>query len=214
VDIVELGFVRGFDFQFGPLASLSVPRTILRLAVLTGQRNSEVAGAMKSELRLDSANPQWRIPSERMKARNREQIVPLSTQAASLFSRTLELAGEESVYAFPGTTHGRRGGTRRAEHISQETISRAMKKARELAGVNDAWVHDLRRCVTTWLREHRHVSSDICDLILHHSREGVTASHYDFATLEGPVRRALQEWADHVDAVANQRRARVVSIGA
>jgi integrase len=179
-------------------------RTILRLAVLTGQRNSEVAGAMKSELRLEGANPQWRIPSERMKARNREQIVPLSEQADALFSRALELAREESVYAFPGTTHGRRGGTRRAEHIAQETVSRAMKKARELAGVSDAWVHDLRRCVTTWLREHRHVSSDICDLILHHSRKGVTASHYDFSTLEGPVRRALQEWADHVEAVSRK----------
>jgi hypothetical protein len=39
------------------------------------------------------------------------------------------------------------------------------------------------------------VSSDVCDLILHHARKGVTASHYDFSTLEGPVRKALQDWA-------------------
>jgi hypothetical protein len=69
--------------------------------------------------------------------------------------------------------------------------------------------------VTTWLREHRHVSSDICDLILHHSRKGVTASHYDFATLEGPVRRALQDWADHVEAVLRKAGpGKVVKIGA
>ena len=174
-------------------------RLILKLAVLTGQRNSEVAGAERSELRLDGANPMWRIPSERMKARGREQIVPLSKQAAALFTRALELAGNDAAYVFPGTTHGRK--TRRAEHIAQESVSRAMKKATELAKIEDAWVHDMRRCVTTWLREHKHVSSDVCDLILHHSRKGVTASHYDFATLEGPVRRALQDWADHAEAV-------------
>ena len=180
-------------------------RLILKLAVLTGQRNSEVAGAERSELRLDGANPMWRIPSERMKARGREQIVPLSKQAAALFARALELAGDDAAYVFPGTTHGRRNKTRRAEHIAQESVSRAMKKATKLAKIEDAWVHDMRRCVTTWLREHKHVSSDVCDLILHHSRKGVTASHYDFSTLEGPVRRALQDWADHVAAVSRTK---------
>jgi integrase len=58
-------------------------RIILKLAVLTGQRESEVAGALASELHLDTANPRWRIPSERMKRKNREQIVPLSTQAVA-----------------------------------------------------------------------------------------------------------------------------------
>ena len=49
-------------------------------------------------------------------------------------------------------------------------------------------VHDQRKTVTTWLREEKLVSSEVCDLILHHARKGVTASHYDFSTLEGPVR--------------------------
>jgi hypothetical protein len=62
----------------------------------------------------------------------------------------------------------------------------------------DARVHDLRKTVTTWLREEKLISSDVCDLILHHARKGVTASHYDFSTLEGPVRAALQAWADYV----------------
>ena len=61
-------------------------RILLKLALLTGQRNSEVAGARISELTLDSANPMWRIPGERMKRKNREQVVPLSPLAAELFS--------------------------------------------------------------------------------------------------------------------------------
>jgi hypothetical protein len=50
----------------------------------------------------------------------------------------------------------------------------------------------------------RTVSSDVCDLILHHARKGVTASHYDFSTLKGPMRKALQDWADYVCSIAGQ----------
>lgn len=55
---------------------------------------AEVPGALASELQLDTANPKWRIPSDRMKRKNREQIVPLSTQAVALFRRALELKAE------------------------------------------------------------------------------------------------------------------------
>jgi hypothetical protein len=36
-------------------------------------------------------------------------------------------------------------------------------------------------------------------------RMQMTASHYDFATLEGPVREALQTWADHVWKITAER---------
>jgi hypothetical protein len=58
-------------------------------------------------------------------------------------------------------------------------------------------------CSAPWLTP-RTVSSDVCDLILHHARKGVTASHYDFSTLEGPMRKALQDWADYVCSIAGQ----------
>ena len=183
--------------------NLSEPmRIILKLAILTGQRESEVAGALVSELHLDAANPKWRIPSERMKRKNREQIVPLSSQAVTLFKRAIELSNG-SHYAFPADkTRARIGTQTRRPHINGESVSRAMARLRERAGLDDARVHDLRKTVTTWLREEKFVSSDVCDLILHHARKGVTASHYDFSTLEGPVRQALQAWANHVEAVA------------
>jgi integrase len=181
---------------------LSEPmRIILKLAVLTGQRESEVAGAIVTELQLDAANPKWRIPSERMKRKNREQIVPLSRQAVVLFKRAIELSNG-SHYAFPADMSRARTGTQtRVPHINGESVSRAMARLRERASLDDARVHDLRKTVTTWLREEKRVSSDVCDLILHHARKGVTASHYDFSTLEGPVRDALQMWSEHVERV-------------
>jgi integrase len=179
-------------------------RLILKLAILTGQRESEVAGALTSELQLDTANPKWRIPSERMKRKNREQIVPLSTQAVALFRRAIELS-PGSRHVFPAdTTRARVGRNPRRPHINGESVSRAMARLRERVGLEDARVHDLRKTVTTWLRETKLVSSDVCDLILHHARKGVTASHYDFSTLEGPVRAALQAWADHVWSITRQ----------
>jgi integrase len=177
-------------------------RLILKLALLTGQRESEVAGARTAELQLSTGNPKWRIPSERMKRKNREQIVPLSLQAAALFKKAVELSGG-SDYVFPADkSRARNGVETRTPHIHGESVSRAMARLRERAGLEDARVHDLRKTVTTWLREEKMISSDICDLILHHARKGVTASHYDFSTLEGPVRGALQMWADHVERVA------------
>jgi integrase len=204
-------------------------RIILKLTVLTGQREGEVAGAIVFELRLDTANPKWRIPSERMKRKNREQIVPLSTQAVALFKRALELKadaerdtheGEKAVHVFPAdTTRAKTGRETRTPHINGESVSRAMARLRtrlekdlaeraKLTGteqpklLRNARVHDLRKTVTTWLREERMVSTDVVDLILHHARKGVTASHYDFSTLEGPVRKALQDWSDHIEQVS------------
>ena len=183
-------------------------QNILKLAVLTGQRRSEVAGAQVSELRLAGANPTWRIQSARMKKKNREQIVPLSAQAAELFSDAL--AGQMNGYVFPALTDS----TARLPHINGESVSRAMARLCARIKLKDAQTHDLRKCITTWLREHKHVSSDVVDLVLHHSRKGVTATHYDFSVLEGPVRRAMQDWSDHVMAVSNKSGARVVKLRA
>lgn len=181
-------------------------RLLLKLAILTGQRMGEVAGASKSELSLNTSNPKWRIPAERMKRKSREQIVPLSEQGVALFKRAIELSGD-SEFVFPADQgRVRVGKEARTPHINRESGSKAMARLREKIGLDDARMHDMRKCITTWLRE-RGTSSDVCDMILHHTRPGVTAAFYDFATLEGPVREALQRWADHVGQVASDKSA-------
>jgi hypothetical protein len=66
-------------------------------------------------------------------------------------------------------------------------------------------LHDMKKAVTTHLRETHHTQRDVCDLILHHAKAGVTGSHYDFAILDGPVRKAMQQWADHVSFITEKR---------
>lgn len=185
-----------------PEFSGGVPvKRILKLAVLLGQRNTEITGARKTELRdLEGENPLWRIPPDRMK-RRREHLVPLSRQAAAIFREALKDAGE-GEYVFPGSTHGRQQN--RSKHIARGTVSNNMSDAIKLAGLTDVRVHDQRKQLTTWLAENQYAGSAVLDAILHHAPQGVTDKFYNFAKLEKPVRDALQRWADHVWTITGQ----------
>ena len=183
-------------------------RLILKLAVLTGQRNSEVAGARSSELHIGEsvANPHWRIPAHRMKRKDRDQYVFLSRQARELFAEAMRLAGD-SEFVFPATTHGRHVKGAIREHITQESVSHAMARACKIAKCRDAHLHDLRRSIATWLGD-RGERSDVLDRILHHhsghsagQRSSVTDTHYNFSIMAGPLRDAWQRWADHIESI-------------
>ena len=180
-------------------------RVILKLAVLTGQRLGEVAGAQVSELRLEGPAPRWTIPASRMKRKGKDaQLVPLSRQAVALFNQAVELASARgSVHVFPGYTSGRVGGEWKTLHVSRQTATNAMRRARDIAKVHDVRAHDFRRTLTSWLAEQLE-NPIVLDRILHHARLGVTGKHYDVSTLEGPMRSALQRWADHVWEVTGQ----------
>jgi integrase len=172
-------------------------RLILRLAILTGQRNTEVCGARRSELHLDVANPRWVIPGERMKRKDEKQTVYLSKQATTLFRRALELSNDKT-FVFPGATQGRRKGAWRQNHVAQESVSRAMASLCKVANLKDIHLHDMRKAITSWLGE-RGERPDILDMILHHGSKNVTVTHYNFATMEKWLREAWQAWADHVE---------------
>ncbi len=196
----------------GTTPSLSEPvRIILKLTTLTAQRRIEVTGSRRSELTLDGDSPAWKIAGShsakgqtvegRMKSK-RAQVVPLSSQAVELFKRALELAGS-SEYVFPSDTQRAHGLTPKLKHLAPTSVSHAMAKVTKQARIEDARLHDLRKVVASWLLENG-VGMDIVDLVLHHARQGVTATHYDFSNQLPAVRRALQSWADHVWQVTGQ----------
>ena len=178
-------------------------RNIFKIALLTGQRISNVAGARVSELHgLDTDKPLWRIPAKKMKRKNREQIVPLSRQTAALFRQAVAAEGVKD-YVFPADlSRVKLGQGPMVPHIRRDSIAHAMDRLRVGLSLGDARVHDFRRCVVTWLREHQIASTDVCEMILHHAPQDVLGRHYDWSVLEGPVRIALQAWADHVDAIS------------
>lgn len=176
---------------------------LLRLAILTGQRNSEVAGMMNSEVDLDAG--EWDIPAQRMKRKSDDQFVALSRQAAAIVQDQVA-TGSDGKYVFPGSGRGRKGDVWRSDSVAQQSVSRAFSKVAKLAGLKDLRLHDMRKVLVTWLAENDHAEPHILDAILHHGGKGVTASHYNHARHKGKVRAALQTWADHVapDEVASQ----------
>ena len=193
--------------------NLSLPmQHIMKLAILTGQRESEVAGARVDELSgLDGDVPKWTIAGTRnvkgqkvegrMKS-GREQVVPLSKQAAAIFKEALERSDGEWV--FPADVSRVKTGRKpKTPHIRGDSVGTAMARLREKIGLEDARVHDLRRTITTWLFDND-VQPHIVDAILHHAPTTVTEKHYQRSTLEKPVRIALQRWANHVWEITGQ----------
>ncbi len=181
-------------------------RLICQLAVLTGQRRTEIAGAMVAEVHMMGDTPRWVIPGDskrngvlvRGRTKNRkEQIVPLSDAACSRFRQAIELAAG-SKYVFPAdTVRVRAGEAPRTPHIHGESVSKAVRRLRAELGIEDITIHDLRRSISTWLGE-RGVRSEVIDLILNHQPRDITRRHYNLAVMFPLVRDALNSWANHI----------------
>jgi integrase len=116
-------------------------RLIIQLAIVTGQRRTEVAGARLSELHdLDTDNAVWVIPGDVNKRgkiiegrtkNGREQRVPLSTQAAALFRKAIALS-DSNEFVFPADlARVKIGKDPRAPHIHGESVTMAMRRLRE-----------------------------------------------------------------------------------
>lgn len=192
-------------------------KLIIRLAILTGQRRTEVAGAKVSEVK----DGVWTIPAvdKRRKAapsdgrrmkNGQEQRVYLSAQAAALFDEALRECSD-GTYFFPSQgVRGKPDQKTRKPHIHGDSVTQAVRELCAKAGVEDVRIHDMRRAVTTFLGERDDVSGRTLDMIIHHKRSddrdedrttAVTGTHYDMSKRAGQLRHAWQAWADHVDTL-------------
>jgi integrase len=195
------------SFWFGlDKAEMSEPlRLIFRLALLTGQRRSEVAGMRKCEIKHDDRL--WVLPGDKMEngqtihgrtKNRRDHMVPLTDAAMEAVSKAISLSGE-SEFVFPSPVRDGRVG-----HINGEAVSMAMRRNRTKAfGVPDMRTHDLRRTMRTFLGE-QGVPDEVADRVLNHARPGVGNQHYNHAKMLPQVRGALELWATFVEAACRQ----------
>ena len=205
-------------------------KIIIKLALLTGQRETEIAGALDSELELDCPEPKWTIKGDQRRngsvvkgrTKNRkDQIVPLTEAAVDLFKEAQSIK-RKSPYVFPADLSrvkvdlktGKRQEPK-TPHLRGDSVGKAMSRIREAIGVDDINVHDFRSCIATWCGD-QGIRPDVIDRILNHAPKGVTARHYNFSTLEPLVREALQGWNDHLDAVVSGKmnQSKVISLRA
>jgi integrase len=168
-----------------------LPRAYFRVVLLTGARRNEVGRMQWSELDLDAAL--WRLPAERNKSARLLEI-PLSTPVVE----TLRMLPRVGPLVF--TLNGKQA----------MTLHPWIERVRRDAGLINARLHDLRRTVRTGLSE-LGIPFDVAERVLNHAMPGLQ-SVYDKHSYGGEKRRALQLWAEHVLAIAEEREAKVVAL--
>ncbi len=161
-------------------------RSILRLCLLTGQRRGEIAGALKSELDLDSHEPVWTIPGARTK-NGLLHRVPLCEMAIAELRRAIAASGDGS-FVFPSPVNFQVA-------IKPMAVTRAMSRLVTELKLPKVSPHDLRRTVGTEMAR-LGVPLHIRSHVLNHSpsSRGVTDAVYNRYAYDAEKREALASW--------------------
>jgi integrase len=165
----------------------AVTWSALRIAPLVFVRPGELRHAEWSEFDLDSDDPQWRIPAEKMKMRE-QHIVPLSKQVVKILQELKPLTGS-GRYLFPALTTTRRC-------MSENTINLALRRMgyahEEMTG------HGFRSLASTCLNEQGY-HPDLIELQLAHAERNQVRAAYNKAQRLTERRKMMQAWADYLD---------------
>jgi integrase len=185
------GLLRAIDAYEGFFAT----KCALRLAPLVFVRPGELRQAQWQEFDLDKA--EWRIPAERMKARE-QHIVPLARQAIEIL-RELEpltnrgLTGKPDAprYVFPGAQS-------RLRPMSNNAVLAALRRMgypkEEMTG------HGFRSMASTLLHE-KGWNHQVIERQLAHAERNAVSAAYNFAEHLPERRKMMQAWADYLDAL-------------
>jgi integrase len=151
------------------------------LSLFTGARRGEILAMEWAHLTLDTPEPVWRIP---MTKAGRAHTLPLPAPVVALLRSIPRM--HESPYVFP--SH------RGSGHLVN--ISKAWKRIRERAGLQDVRIHDLRRTVGSMLKA---AGEDLTLIgkVLNHKELSTTAI-YARLNLD-PVRKALGAHATQLE---------------
>jgi integrase len=173
---------------------------IVRLLMLLGARASEVGGMRWSELDLDAGT--WTLPAERSK-NHRAHMVALSSPALAI------------IAAVPRTERDYLFGNRADKGFTSWPWHK-QELDRRLGETVKFWhVHDLRRTTATGMADIG-IEPHVIEAVLNHysgHRRGV-AGIYNRSSYDRAVKAALARWAEHVLALVEGRKAKVVSLHA
>ncbi len=190
----ELRYVwSAFDkigYPFGPF---------FKLALLTGQRLSEVAGLRWSE--IDEYSSSWTIPAARTKGR-RVHVVPLSAQAIKIVEGLKAFKRKDVDLIFTTTGKTPISGFSRAKSLLDTAIT-AARKEDKLAPLARWTIHDLRRTAATEMSRLK-VARFIIARVLNHADTQVTGI-YDRNEFLEEKKTALTAWANHLDIILSNK---------
>lgn len=181
---------------------------IVRLMILTGQREGEVAGMRWREIDLE--NKVWTLPAVRVK-NDETHAVPLSDAAVAII-KALPRIKTDGGFVFAG----RRAQPVTAFSRAKARIDEAAAKANQAASL-PAWVlHDLRRTMASGMAR-LGIQLPVIEKILNHKSgtfRGIVGVYQRHSFAE-EKRAALAAWASHIESVVSGKRpANVVQLRA
>lgn len=183
--VLSEGEIRALWAAFGEIGPIMGPMFKLRL--LTAQRGGEVASMRWQDVDLNARS--WTIPPESSK-NGLAHTIPLSEPAIALLGDMQAISGG-GQWVFPSPRTG--------QHI--ENVQKAATRVRQLSGVNDFVLHDLRRTAASYMTA-MGISRLVVSKILNHVEQGVTRV-YDRYAYEAEKRDALDRWAGRVSDISD-----------
>ena len=160
-------------------------RATMRLYLFVALRKTELLRARWSDVDLEAQ--EWSIPNTKS---GKPHTVPLSAPAVAILEALPRTA--DNPYVFPG----RKRGT----HLVN--IDKSWRRVRRTAGLDDVWVHDLRRTVGSWIAT-AGTSLAIVGQVLGHAPGDVKATAIYARLQRSAAREALESHASALMAVVS-----------
>lgn len=177
-------------------------RSLFMILLLCGQRLGETRRCKWEHINLK--NGFWTIPAGETKAK-RENIVPLSKQALEII-QTLKKSAGNSEYVFQSN---------RIENEPVKWLQKASDRVKDITGIDDFRIHDLRRTAATNMAE---LGTDrtVLGKVLNHKElagdDQVTAIYDRHDYLE-QKRAALQKWANYLERILKDEPINILKLG-
>jgi integrase len=181
------------------LPGQSQARTVIKLAILLGQRRNQIAAARKSELiGLGTGRAAWHIPHARNKNKEDLHVVPLPPLAERLFADAITASGD-SPFVFP--SWAKPGVSLHADTVTDELAiaRRALNIAPSDSG-EEAVLHGLRHMFKTEMKN-LHIEAEVRRRIQSHRSKAATSDMddwYDHADYYDADRAALEAWENRL----------------
>ena len=167
------------------------PSTVLamKFMILTFVRSSELRLANWDEFDIESKEPLWIIPAERMKMKKTHHV-PLSRQAVEILVNMQKYFDPEG-YVFPQV--------RTPEKPMSENTLLYFSNRLGYAGRNT--IHGFRTVASTVLNESSKWSPDVIELQLAHQESNKVRKAYNRAEHLDERRKMMEWWSDYIDSL-------------
>jgi integrase len=169
----------------------AIPTTVLamKFIILTFVRTQELRFADWKEFVIDSSEPLWVIPADRMKMRKIHHV-PLSRQAVNILNEMQKYSGKEG-YVFPQYYNSKKA-------MSENTL---LYFSNRLGYAGRHTIHGFRSVASTVLNESRKWHPDVIERQLAHQESNKVRKAYNRAEHLDERRKMMEWWSDYIESL-------------